>query len=62
MTQGGAPKEGGYSDIFIISGHFFWGGGQNFEFQYVCFFMDIFYGYEDLLDIFLGSSQKLDYI
>ena len=51
---------GGYSDIFIHvgSGHFFWfkilsfnifGGFQKNEY---------FWGYEDFVDIFWGSSQN----
>ena len=52
------PQEGGGGDTQIFSylnrpGLFFW--VQNFEFQY-------FWGYGDFVDIFLGSSQNLDYI
>ena len=54
---------GGYYDIFIHvyvgSGHFFWGGGQNFEFQYFWGFQKnkYFLGYEDVVDIFWGHHK-----
>ena len=36
------------------------GGGQNFEFQYFGVFQkyEYFLGYEEFVDIFLGSSQN----
>ena len=58
---GGGGGGGGGTLIFLYTrrlGSFFW--VQNFEFQYFWGFQknEYFLGYEDLVDILLGSSQN----
>ena len=60
VCVGGMGGGGGYSDIFIhtLARAFF--RARNFEFQYFWGFQKTEYllGYEDLVDIFWGSSQN----
>ena len=60
MTQSGAPREGGYSDIFIFSSHFW--GVQNFEFQYVSFFLNEYFMGMKIFWIFFGVITKIGHI
>ena len=53
--------QGGYSEIFIYTRRLAVGpflGVQNYEFQYFWWFcrkMNIFWGYDEIVDIVLGS-------
>ena len=63
MTQGGIPGAGGYSDISYIRRleSFFCGGGVkilNFNIFWGFQKNEYFWGYEDFVDIFWGSSQN----